>query len=218
MCSKCPYSRGRNFHIKFFLQLAEVQHIRFNINIKIQYFLLRNICKESFMSLNFTIVPDLSFLSWLQDCIFLSPISTSVYRITWHTTSENARSVHWAFVQYCLSLSRIRFTRFSIKFLRITCFCHVLKYVKRYLISFVLAKNSDPILASVLNPSCTCSCLPILLSTISVCVLAISTTPYIISTWHYLILHSPFRCFAKFEALTLGINQSSRNKGLQHTL
>lgn len=97
--------------------------------------------------------------------------------VTWHTTSENARRGHWTFVQYCFSLSRLRFTSFSIKFLRITCVSHILRYVKRSLILFVLAKNSHPTLASVLNPSWTNSCLPSLLSTTSVCVLAISTAP-----------------------------------------
>ena len=177
MCFKWPYSRGINFHLKNFLEIAEVQRIRFIINIKIECTLFCNICRESFTSLNFTIAPDLSFLSWLQDCIFLSSISTPVYRITWHTTSENARRGHWEFVQYCFSLSRLRFTSFSIKFLRITCVSHILRYVKRSLILFVLAKTSHPTLASVLNPSWTNSCLPSLLSTTSVCVLAISTAP-----------------------------------------
>lgn len=113
----------------------------------------------------------------IEDCIFLSSVSTPVYRITWHATSENARHGHWAFVQYWFSLSRLRFTSFSKKFFRITCVSHILRYAKRSLILFVLAKNSHLTLASVLNPSWTNSYSPSLLSTTSVCVLAISTAP-----------------------------------------
>ena len=161
MCYKCPYSKV---------------HIRFNISIKIPCFLFRNICRESFMSLNFTIFQDLLFLSWLQDCIFLLPNSIPVYWIHYLWTLTTCVLGICDVLSFIIKNSFHKLLNNALE--DNVCLQHFEVY--QQIFHFICpCKYWRSQIGLSSQRSCTNSCLLSLLSTNSVCVLVILTTRFI---------------------------------------